>query len=101
MIRPIFVCSFLSFICITTGMLILVDPTNDLIEKVRKAFNVCNSDNMDGLTWQEVEQCEGKYADLLRGMNIIPPSREQFKAADLNGDGTLVFEEGEKWINNM
>eukprot|EP00092_Neocalanus_flemingeri_P010728 GFUD01011557.1.p1 GENE.GFUD01011557.1~~GFUD01011557.1.p1 ORF type:complete len:106 (-),score=20.30 GFUD01011557.1:138-455(-) len=101
MTRPIFCCSFLSFICITTGMVLLAHPLDDLIKKVKRAFDACNSDNMAGLNWQEVEQCEEKYADVFAGFLMTLPSRKQFKAADLNGDGTLVFEEGEEWIKNL
>eukprot|EP00092_Neocalanus_flemingeri_P026383 GFUD01028600.1.p1 GENE.GFUD01028600.1~~GFUD01028600.1.p1 ORF type:complete len:140 (-),score=14.25 GFUD01028600.1:97-489(-) len=113
MIRPIFFGSFLSIICIAAGRLtspqccpwpgdVLQCPCkyaemqsqNDLLEKARIAFNECNSDSVDGLTWVEVEHCEETYADL----NITLPSREQFKNADLSRDGILVIAEGEEWI---
>eukprot|EP00092_Neocalanus_flemingeri_P038515 GFUD01041933.1.p1 GENE.GFUD01041933.1~~GFUD01041933.1.p1 ORF type:complete len:130 (-),score=14.29 GFUD01041933.1:167-556(-) len=113
MIRPIFFVSFLSIICIAAGMLpccpwpgdVLQCPCkyaemqsqNDLLEKARIAFNECNSDSVDGLTWVEVDRCEETYADLLE-MNFTLPSREQFKDADLNRDGILVVAEGEECI---
>ena len=41
----------------------------------------------------EVEACEERFADLLAAQNIVTPSEEDFVSADLNGDGTLEFEE--------
>eukprot|EP00091_Calanus_sinicus_P013534 TRINITY_DN3001_c0_g1_i1.p1 TRINITY_DN3001_c0_g1~~TRINITY_DN3001_c0_g1_i1.p1 ORF type:complete len:114 (-),score=50.59 TRINITY_DN3001_c0_g1_i1:101-442(-) len=53
---------------------------------------------LPGLTWDEVEKCEAKFADLLANQNIPIPSKEDFDAADLNEDGTLMFEEWEEWV---
>eukprot|EP00092_Neocalanus_flemingeri_P099357 GFUD01126748.1.p1 GENE.GFUD01126748.1~~GFUD01126748.1.p1 ORF type:complete len:139 (+),score=24.09 GFUD01126748.1:28-417(+) len=118
MIRPIFFGSFLSIICIAAGRLtspqccpwpgdVLQCPCkyeemqsqNDLLEKARIAFNECNSDSVDGLTWVEVEHCEETYADLLAEMNITLPSKEHFKDSDLNRDGILVVAEVEEDIS--
>ena len=63
------------------------------------AFKVCDSDRMVGLTWTEVEACEVRFADLLASQNIPLPSEADFESADLNRDGTLLFEEWEEWVN--
>ena len=67
----------------------------------RMAFRVCDSDRMVGLTWVEVDACEERFADLLAAQNILTPSEEDFVSADLNGDGTLVFEEWQEWALQM
>ena len=63
------------------------------------AFMVCDSDRMVGLTWDEVEACEVRFADVLAAENIPLPSEADFESADLNRDGTLLFEEWEEWVN--
>ena len=54
---------------------------------------------MFGLTWREVESCEERFADMLTMEDIPVPSKEDFDAADLDGDGTLTMEEWRKWIS--
>ena len=54
---------------------------------------------MFGLTWREVERCEERFADMLTMEDIPVPSKEDFDAADLDGDGTLTMEEWRKWIS--
>eukprot|EP00092_Neocalanus_flemingeri_P099078 GFUD01126386.1.p1 GENE.GFUD01126386.1~~GFUD01126386.1.p1 ORF type:complete len:130 (+),score=34.84 GFUD01126386.1:133-522(+) len=100
MFGSIFFCSFLAYIFTTTGIQSSgnLDP-----EDVRLAFK-CNPDKVDELNWQEVEQCEEKYADLLAAMNILPDypeyrSRMKFYEADFNGDGTLTVEEALVWFD--
>ena len=61
------------------------------------AFMVCDSDRMIGLTWQEVKSCEERFAPLLEAENIPIPSQADFESADLNNDGTLLFEEWQQW----
>merc|ERR1712106_347693 len=63
------------------------------------AFEMCYSDKMSGLTWIEVEKCEEKFPDLLDELNT--PSKEDFKEADLNGDGTLMYKEWEDWVKQQ
>ena len=63
------------------------------------AFKLCEFDMMVGLKWDEVEACEVRYADVLAAENIPLPSEADFESADFNGDGTLLFEEWEEWVN--
>merc|ERR1712241_731742 len=65
----------------------------------KMAFVLCDSDKMFGLTWMEVERCEERFADMLTMEDIPVPSKEDFDAADLDGDGTLTMEEWRKWIS--
>ena len=55
-----------------------------------EAFNVCNLDEIDGLTWDEVEQCEDKFCEML---TITCPTKTDFESLDANGDGILTVEE--------
>ena len=55
-----------------------------------EAFSVCNLDGIDGLTWDEVEQCEDKFCDML---TIPCPNETDFNSFDANGDGILTVEE--------
>ena len=64
----------------------------------RMAFMVCDSDRMMGLNWQEVKSCEERFAALLDAQNIPIPSKADFESADLNEDGTLLFEEWQQWV---
>ena len=41
------------------------------------------------------------YSDLLEEQGIDVPSEEDFNAADLNGDGTLLFEEWMEWVDSQ
>jgi len=59
------------------------------------AFDVCNSDSIEGLSWAEVEVCEGKFCDLLP---IGCPSKQDFNDFDVNKDGILTFAE---WKDNV
>ena len=38
---------------------------------------------------------------MLVAQNITIPSKEDFDAADINGDGTLMFEEWEEWVEEQ
>ena len=55
-----------------------------------EAFSVCNLDGIDGLTWNEVEQCEDKFCDML---TIPCPTETDFNSFDTNRDGILTVEE--------
>merc|ERR1719318_1821390 len=90
----IIICGLLYFV---QGM----EIPEDLREEERRAFEMCDSDRMTGLTWKEVEKCEERFADLLAEQDIPIPSKEDFDAADLNGDGTLMFEEWEEWVQEQ
>ena len=90
------------------------------------AFAACDSDQVEGLTWEEVEQCEvcvifffkltsrthrcenidvvnelvgfqEKYLLLLTEVGIEAPSKADFEAADLDGNGTLLLKEWKDW----
>ena len=78
------------------------------------AFKICESDRMIGLTWREVEKCEvsqlnifwdiygltlqERFGAMLLEQGIPLPIEEEFDNADLNGDGTLLFEEWEEFV---
>ena len=55
-----------------------------------EAFKVCNLDDKDGLTWDEVEQCEDEFCEIL---TITCPTKTDFESLDANGDGVLTIEE--------
>eukprot|EP00092_Neocalanus_flemingeri_P018124 GFUD01019615.1.p1 GENE.GFUD01019615.1~~GFUD01019615.1.p1 ORF type:complete len:107 (+),score=30.92 GFUD01019615.1:219-539(+) len=97
MICSVFICYLLANTCTATSTVI----PEDLEEEERLAFNVCDSDKMVGLTWGEMEQCEERFAALLAAQNITLPSREDFEAVDVNGDGTLTFEEWMKRVEEI
>jgi len=75
--------------------------SEELVATEQEAFAMCNSDGNVGLTWEEVERCEEMYAELLDEQGIDVPSEEDFNAADLNGDGTLLFEEWMEWVESQ
>merc|ERR1719318_970252 len=94
----------MKFCIIICGLLYFVqgmEIPEDLREEERRAFALCDSDRMMGLTWKEVEKCEARYADLLAEQDIPILSKEDFDAADLNEDGTLMFEEWEEWVQEQ
>merc|ERR1711936_504547 len=62
------------------------------------AFAACDTDQVEGLTWQEVEQCEEKYLLLLAEVGIEAPTKAEFEAADLDGNGALLFKEWKDWV---
>merc|ERR1711955_16144 len=78
------------------------EPLADIPEVVEwemKAFEQCDTDGDDGLSWDEVEACEDAFGDMLEEKGIALPSEDDFNASDLNGDGILLFEEWEEWAN--
>jgi len=56
-------------------------------------FEICETDGNDGLTWNEVQICEEKYAPFV---NVPMPTKEDFEYCDTNNDGVLLFVE---WQN--
>ena len=51
----------MKYCIIICGLLCLVQSMKipqELMEKERMAFQMCDSDKMIGLTWREVEKCE-------------------------------------------
>merc|ERR1711862_323450 len=70
------------------------DPCEYLVKIEQTAFDECQSDGEEGLTWTEVKQCEAKYADY--GVPVPLPTFEDFQEYDLDKDGTLLMEE---WRN--
>merc|ERR1711936_1265155 len=82
------------FIRSNTGM----EIPAEIEEMEHKAFAICDYDRMVGLTWKEVEKCEERFAAELSDQNITIPTKEDFENADLNQDGTLLFEEWEEFV---
>lgn len=56
----------------------------------KQAFQTCETDGEEGLTWDEVDACEDDFCQLL---NIECPTEEEHEAMDLNGDGNLTWSE--------
>merc|ERR1712203_128195 len=55
------------------------------------AYEICNTDGVDGLSWTEVEQCEELYCDDLP--EITCPTKDDFEFFDMDGDGILTWSE--------
>ena len=55
-----------------------------------EAFKVCNLDEIDGLNWDEVEQCEDEFCKML---TITCPTKTDFESFDANGDSILTIKE--------
>ena len=75
--------------------------TNELMAKSKMAFWGCESDDTNGLTWKEVDACELKFAEELAYLNQQVLSEADFKSADANGNGILLSEEWETYVQNM
>ena len=74
-------------------------PVEEIQFLEMRAFKVCDSDKMMGLTWLEVEKCEERFADLLALEDITVPSKEVFDSADADQDGVLYIEEWNDWFS--
>merc|ERR1712050_555734 len=61
---------------------------NEAIESM--AFEVCDMDSDSGLTWEEVEACEGNYCPVLP---ITCPDRKDFDSYDVDKNGILTWSE--------
>merc|ERR1712179_639041 len=79
----------------------LAQGVPDIMELEMDAFELCESDKEDGLTWEEVEDCEEEFGEELSSQGITVPTEEDFNAADLNNDGTLLFAEWKEWVGMM
>merc|ERR1711894_353107 len=55
------------------------------------AYDVCNTDGEEGLSWAEVEDCEELYCHLLP--EISCPTKEEFEFFDMDGNGILTWSE--------
>merc|ERR1712112_738430 len=78
------------------------DPMDDLadIEELEmQAFEQCESDGEEGLTWDEVEECEAMFGPMLTDQGIDLPTEEDFQASDLNKDGILLYREWQEWAD--
>merc|ERR1739842_57270 len=75
--------------------------TEELKAEELLAFSFCNQDEQPGLTWEEVENCEKEFAEVLAAQNIPVPTEEDFNSADLNSDGKLFFQEWEEWVREL
>merc|ERR1712112_420412 len=78
------------------------DATDDLpdIEELEmQAFEQCESDGEEGLTWDEVEACEAMFGPMLTDQGIDLPTEEDFQASDLNKDGILLYKEWKEWLD--
>merc|ERR1712051_913326 len=56
------------------------------------AFEICNTDGVDGLSWAEVEQCEELYC---QHFTFDCPTRSDFDFFDADKDGVLTWSEWE------
>merc|ERR1712080_614336 len=52
-----------------------------VVDREMQAFEECESDGEEGLTWNEVEACEDKFGTLLAEKGIGLPSQTDFEAA--------------------
>merc|ERR1711962_1737959 len=68
----------------------LGDDLPDVEELEMQAFEQCESDGEEGLTWDEVEACEAIFGPMLTDQGIVLPTEEDFQASDLNKDGILL-----------
>merc|ERR1712126_110586 len=78
------------------------DPVDDfaVIEELEmQAFEQCESDGEEGLTWDEVEECEAMFGPMLTDQGIDLPTEEDFQASDLNKDGILLYREWMEWVD--
>merc|ERR1712243_530564 len=75
--------------------------TEELKAEELLAFTFRDQDEEAGLTWEEVENCEKEFAEVLAAQNIPVPTEEDFNSADLNSDGILFFQEWEEWVGAM
>ena len=66
------------------------DHEESILSLTFKAFEVCDKDDQEGLTWDEIEKCEKQFCGLL---SLTCPSKENFGRYDLDGDGNLTLEE--------
>merc|ERR1712112_489175 len=75
------------------------DNLSDIEELEMQAFEQCESDGEEGLTWDEVEACEAMFGPMLTDQGIDLPTEEYFQASDLNKDGILLYKEWKEWLD--
>merc|ERR1712098_139091 len=75
------------------------DDFSDIEELEMLAFEQCESDGEEGLTWDEVEECEEIFGPMLTDQGIVLPTEEDFQASDLNKDGILLLREWKEWAD--
>merc|ERR1712115_629531 len=75
------------------------DDFSDIEELEMLAFEQCESDGEEGLTWEEVEDCEEIFGPMLTDQGIVLPTEEDFQASDLNKDGILLLREWKEWAD--
>jgi len=90
-----------TILMVISGTLAQPDIPEEVMKEEKLAFQVCNTDGKEGLTWPEVEACEEKYSDLLESAGQTIPSQEDFESSDLNGDGTLLLSEWVEWVTGQ
>ena len=68
-----------------------IESTDDGISSLTlQAFEKCDTDDLFGLSWDEIERCEEEFCALL---SIPCPTEDEFNSFDENGDGNLTLEE--------
>merc|ERR1711955_200168 len=77
----------------------LMNDLADIEELEMQAFEQCESDGEEGLTWDEVEECEAMFGPMLTDQGIDLPTEEDFQASDLNKDGILLYREWQEWVD--
>jgi len=95
----VFTFLFLAFIC-QSYSLRLVKETNQLDAQTMDsadlealAFQNCDLDSDDGLSWTEVEKCENQYCKTMHVADC--PTKADFEDFDHNNDGILTWLEWE------
>merc|ERR1712241_300106 len=58
------------------------------------SFTLCNKDGNDGLTWDEIKACKGKYCGNKKLVERKScPKKSAFNSFDTNKDGILLYSE--------
>merc|ERR1712212_801595 len=58
------------------------------------SFTLCNKDGNDGLTWDEIKACKGKYCGNKKLVERKDcPKKSAFNSFDTNKDGILLYSE--------
>merc|ERR1711936_524548 len=58
-------------------------------------FKICDADSDNGLSWEEVKACDGKYCTVLP---ITCPDKNDFDSYDVDKNGILTWEEWKSQI---
>ena len=68
-----------------------IEATDDGLSSLTlQAFEKCDTDDLFGLSWDEIERCEEEFCALL---SIPCPTEDEFDSFDENGDGNLTLDE--------